>query len=340
MSKEGDKGKIVSAIEQGNETLARIQRQVLEALRKGEHINLTSTYSDQSPLGDTIIEAHAFYLVLTKFAERHGLKDIPIHLSQKKGYPLADELYEYIQPLPLNHTMTAIEKFLYLAADVLDIQVTPEMYLQPPLIYRLEGHPALEHFSNENVVERAKKIQEEFNDEKELIVVCQAGSKVFKRFSDFEVEALEEYLKTEYPEKRVVLLRDTQIRDLELLAAYFYLAKTIITTDTSWSWVAGSVRALQESRQKPPSQLIVFHPVTNDYWHVPGSDSIYGPATLFVRSDDERSPGLLPGFEYRNYVEGRDLYDMTHVFAGDMADVPISAGDFAYFFEKLEELLK
>lgn len=313
-----------------------LREDLLVALENGQPINIDKLieYDDKPAIGDTITSSSACYIMLRELL---GEKAKTIKLSTKQGYPLGKRIGELHPLFATNDNTSRVAMSLELVADTLGLPVPKDAVKQPPVVLPLEGYKPLEGFDYQKVLLRAEELAKEFGNQ-EIILVCQAGSQSYKRFSDEQFNEILQYMQAKHRDKKIIPLRDKDIKDINELAAYCYLAKDIVTTDTSWSWIAGSVRQLQQTQGKQSSDLIVFHPISSSYWHVPGSDSIYGPATKFTSLDDDRSPGLLLDFQYKNYAQGKDIWDFDRS-EDDKFSTPIIETDFRFFMNELKKRL-
>lgn len=307
---------------------------ILEALQSGEPLHIGK--KKNSPLGDTIVFTHAWRTCLREFAQRNGVQNPIIHLSITRGVPLADFAFTFSHSK--HDPQSSLEHVFTEISTALNVPLSENYLHSAPILYQLEGYPALENVDYQRILELADKEEEQLKGKK-VITICQAGSIACKKFSDEQLDQLESYFHTQFSTHKIRVLRDSEIRDINALAALFYVSEKVITTDTAWSWIAGSIQMLQAANQRDPSQVVVFHPLTNDFWHVPGTESIYGPATALADSSDERNPGLLLSTEYQNYADGRRL-NWRNPMGEFSNDIPITDNDFEYFMEEMEKVIE
>lgn len=314
------------------------RQELLLAVKSGKPININeliqSIPGKETPLGDTIIVTHLCYSVIRELcAASKQVFPNALKFSKRNGYPLGSKVDMYVHEVNADadeSVRSKLEEYAMPIFSALGLKLPAELLQQPPVLHRVEGFSALQDFSYEDVLKKSDDLEKNLQGQRPILL-CQAGSISYKRFSDEQMMQLEARVYEENFGKKVIILRDSEIRDINTLAAYFMVSEKIITTDTSWAWIAGAVRQLQQVQKRVPSDLVVFHSVTNEYWHVPGAQSIYSPATELM---DDEMHGMMMPFHYANYSQGKDLWEYTKI-KDIPTDLSITTNDFEDFLKRI-----
>lgn len=328
--------------------LDKLQQSILEALRTGQKINIRYLlYDDGSfqpnlPLGDSIILTSTLYQMIRVLANTHGISN-PIHLTMKEnegvdlGFEIESLSFEIKQANRTQKKESVLASSAFTYSQLLGLtEEAEQVQHKATLLVPIEGHQALEDFNYQTAVERSEEIKEELQLGKQpLILICQAGSGKHKRFSDEQTERLQQLAEERYPEGKVVILKDSAIRNLTDLVGYLLLSDLTITTDTSWSWIASSVN--EYLRPDSPALTTVLHTISSDFWHPPQTESVYGGATKILGEELSRD-GLLSGVQYSLYADGLDMLDYS-AKDRDREPPPITQNDFNLLVQHLDSQL-
>ncbi len=284
--------------------------------------------------GDNFLLYRAHYVVLQKFCAKHGLSfnpsSPPIQLDVPEEENVGFPVWSYVQSsiAPFNNVMKTPNRYsrnLAILSHLLGVTLSDDELHALPLPLKMNAGP-LKEFDWGKISHRAKELTTELQiKNRKQVTIVQAGSSIWKEFSDDQVVELVAEARKVFPGAHVTVFTakiftehspedlptygaDTVVAtpDINEIGAHFAIKDSVIvTTDSFPAWFAAGCQGMQNNGKLPGNTLIDLYTLANsEDWEIPNAYVVESPAVEASRKNRKMSEDgfLIDGGErYRAY---------------------------------------
>lgn len=168
---------------------------IKDAVLNNQPLNINGYLSGRQPLGDTLVLVGSLSNQIKKMYKKNPI------FSIETGVEIGLIINRLIpQASRTKKTPHSYLHFIEITiASIFNSEIPRVDSNEAPEIVRVEGHAALSEFSLSEIKKIAAELKNAHGDD--LILICQAGSQEYKRFTQAQIDALSDVLKKNIPIK-------------------------------------------------------------------------------------------------------------------------------------------